>query len=70
MGIYSQIMFLYGVTFLISMFVALIIWIFAKLIDLLPEESLTLKEVLHLIFAGKMDKQNPVNQKPESKPLN
>jgi len=67
MGIYSQIMFLYGVTFLISMFVALIIWIFAKLIDLLPEESLSFKEVLHLIFAGKMRKQNPVNQKSESK---
>lgn len=33
MGIYGQVMFLYGMTFLISMFVALIIWVFAKIID-------------------------------------
>ncbi len=39
MGIYSQIMFLYGMTFLISMFVALIIWIFARIIDKLNDEN-------------------------------
>ena len=39
MGIYSQVMFLYGMTFLISMFVALIIWVFAKIIDMSNGES-------------------------------
>jgi flagellar biogenesis protein FliO len=33
MNIYSQVMFLYGMTFLISMFVAFIIWVFSKIID-------------------------------------
>jgi len=56
MGIYSQIMFLYGATFVISMFVALIIWIFAKLIDSLPEESLTFKKIIHLIFSTRIEK--------------
>jgi hypothetical protein len=39
MGIYSQVMFLYGVTFLISMFVALVIWIFSKIINLADNEN-------------------------------
>lgn len=45
MGIYSQVMFLYGMTFLISMFVALIIWVFAKVIDMINDESSFLRRM-------------------------
>lgn len=42
MNIYVQIMTIYGITFLVSMFVAAIIWGLAKLVDAMPEEALTL----------------------------
>ena len=38
MNIYVEIMSIYGITFLVSMFVAFIIWGLAKLVDILPEE--------------------------------
>lgn len=42
MNIYVEIMTIYGITFLVSMFVAAIIWGLAKLVDAMPEEALTL----------------------------
>jgi len=49
MNIYVEIMSIYGITFLVSMFVALIIWGLAKLVDVLPEESFTLGSILKKI---------------------
>ncbi len=46
MNIYVEIMLIYGITFLVSMFVAFIIWALAKLVDALPEESFSLKSLI------------------------
>jgi hypothetical protein len=45
MNIYVEIMSIYGITFLVSMFVALIIWGMAKLVDALPEEPFSLTSI-------------------------
>jgi len=46
MNIYVEIMSIYGITFLVSMFVAFIIWGLAKLVDVLSEESFSLESIL------------------------
>lgn len=45
MNIYVEIMTIYGITFLVSMFVAAIIWGLAKLVDAMPEEAITLEVI-------------------------
>ena len=47
MNIYVEIMTIYGVTFLVSMFVAFIIWGLAKLVDALPDGSFSLKSLFN-----------------------
>lgn len=61
MNIYVQILTIYGITFLVSMFVALIIWALAKLIDVLPEGSFSLKTLIANI------QQNIISSKIERK---
>lgn len=61
MNIYVQILTIYGITFLVSMFVALIIWALAKLIDVLPEGSFSLKTLITNI------QQNIISSKIERK---
>jgi len=46
MNIYVEIMTIYGITFLVSMFVALIIWVLSKLIDFIPDEPFTIKRFI------------------------
>jgi hypothetical protein len=46
MNIYVQIMFIYGITFLVSMFIALIIWGLAKLIGFFSDNSLSIKGII------------------------
>jgi len=43
MDIFLQVMTLYGITFVISMAVAAIIWVMAKLINLLPDKTIKSK---------------------------
>jgi len=61
MNIYVEIMTIYGITFLVSMFVALIIWGLAKLIDAMPDGSFSLlsfvKKIRQNIIAGKDEKK-------------
>ena len=45
MNIYVEIMTIYGITFLVSMFVAAIIWGLAKFVDAMPEEAITLEGI-------------------------
>jgi len=61
MNIYVEIMTIYGITFLVSMFVALIIWGLAKLIDALPDGTFSL-----LSFVKKI-RQNVITGKEERK---
>ena len=61
MNIYVEIMTIYGITFLVSMFVALIIWGLAKLIDALPDGTFSL-----LSFVKKI-RQNVITGKDERK---
>jgi len=61
MNIYVEIMSIYGITFLVSMFVAFIIWALAKLVDALPEESFSFSGLLNKI------RQNIVAGKEERK---
>jgi len=56
MNIYVEIMTIYGITFLVSMFVAAIIWGLAKLVDAMPEEAITL-EVIRQKMAVRKDKR-------------
>ena len=61
MNIYVEIMSIYGITFLVSMFVALIIWGMAKLVDALPDESFSLtsifKKVRQNLILGKNERK-------------
>jgi len=61
MNIYVEIMTIYGITFLVSMFVALIIWGLAKLIDALPDGSFSLmsfvKKIRQNVITGKEEKK-------------
>jgi hypothetical protein len=43
MDIFLQVMTLYGITFVISMAVAAIIWAMAKLINLMPDKTMKSK---------------------------
>lgn len=61
MNIYLQILSIYALTFLVSMFVALIIWALAKLIDVLPEESFSLRSLISNI------QQNIISSRIERK---
>jgi type III secretory pathway component EscR len=56
MNIYVEIMTIYGITFLVSMFVAAIIWGLAKLVDAMPEEAITL-EVIRQKMAVRKNKR-------------
>ena len=42
MNIFAEIFLIYGITFLVSMFVAFIIWGLAKLVEAIPEGSFSL----------------------------
>lgn len=53
MNIYVEIMTIYGITFLVSMFVAAIIWGLAKLVDAMPEEAITLEVILQKMAVRK-----------------
>jgi len=61
MNIYVEIMTIYGITFMVSMFVALIIWGLAKLIDALPDGSFSLmsfvKKIRQNVITGKEEKK-------------
>lgn len=61
MNIYVEIMSIYGITFLVSMFVALIIWGLAKLVNVLPEESFSLKSSIENV------RQNMISGKAKRK---
>lgn len=61
MNIYVEIMSIYGITFLVSMFVAFIIWGMAKLVDALPEGPFSLlglfKNFRQNIILGKYERK-------------
>ena len=61
MNIYVEIMTIYGITFMVSMFVALIIWGLAKLIDALPDGSFSLmsfvKKIRQNVITGKEERK-------------
>jgi len=61
MNIYVEILSIYGITFLVSMFVALIIWGMAKLVDALPDGSFSLlslfKNFRQNIILGKEERK-------------
>jgi len=61
MNIYVEIMSIYGITFLVSMFVAFIIWGMAKLVDALPDGSFSLlglfKNFRQNIILGKYERK-------------
>ena len=61
MNIYVEIMSIYGITFLVSMFVAFIIWGLAKLVDALPDEPFSIKGLLKKV------RQNIISGKAERK---
>ena len=61
MNIYVEIMSIYGITFSVSMFVALIIWALAKLVDVLPEESFSIKSSIA------NTRQNMISEKAKRK---
>jgi len=61
MNIYVEIMSIYGITFLVSMFVAFIIWGMAKLVDALPDGPFSLlglfKNFRQNIILGKYERK-------------
>ena len=66
MNIYFEIMSIYGVTFLVSMFVALIIWVLAKIVDSIPDDSYSVKgfvkNILQNIKSGKAERNELLRQ--------
>lgn len=61
MSIYVEIMLIYGITFLVSMFVALVIWGMARFVDAIPDESFSLTSLLKNL------RQNSILGKAERK---
>ena len=70
MNIYVEIMLIYGITFLVSMFVALVIWGMARFVDALPDESFSLmsffKNLRRNNIEGKAEKKQFLKEYRES----
>jgi hypothetical protein len=70
MNIYVEILLIYGITFLVSMFVALVIWGMARFVDALPDESFSLvgffKNLHRNNIAGKAEKKQFLKEYRES----
>jgi hypothetical protein len=70
MNIYVEILLIYGITFLVSMFVALVIWGMARFVDALPDESFSLigffKKLRQNRISGKADKKQFLKEYRES----